>query len=134
MKSRFSQRIYRVVSPLSGNSSDAWKDIVRNALVPKAAAAELAASGFERDREWLKEWETLIDVGLASHPRTATLTNASTQTVIQDETVQKAAQRVCELTTDVRIMLRSFVSTVGEPMVMPNSYDSPRSIPSSNSD
>lgn len=78
MKSRFSQRIYRVVSPLCANSSDAWRDIVRNALVPKTAVAELAASGSERDLEWLKEWESLIDVGVASHSRTVTLTNTFT--------------------------------------------------------
>jgi hypothetical protein len=41
-----------------------------------------------------------------------TFTDAISQTAIQDKTVQNAAQRVCELTTDVRILLRSLVCTV----------------------
>lgn len=115
VKSRFSQRIYRVVSPLSSSSSDAWKDIVRNALIPKDVLDEVSSSGSERDGEWLAVWESLVDVGLRGDTaRRVKLTDVlRIQTVLQDHAVQKAVRRVCELTTDVRILLRSFVSMTG---------------------
>jgi origin recognition complex subunit 4 len=106
VKSRFSQRIYRVVSPLSTNVPDAWKAVVRQALVPESVISQAEPSAV--DRMWLIKWESQVDVSrFTSGP---VHTDTMLQAVLGDEAVDKAARRMCELSTDVRILLRPFVS------------------------
>ncbi|KAJ9103965.1 hypothetical protein QFC21_002428 [Naganishia friedmannii] len=56
VKSRFSQRIYRVVSPLSGND---WKRIVRLALLPLTSDKTSLSND---DALWLSRWESQVDI------------------------------------------------------------------------
>lgn len=106
VKSRFSQRIYRVVSPLSINAPDAWRVVARQALVPEAVISQIELSAV--DRMWLTQWESQVDVSRfwSGVIRADTMLQA----VLGDEDVEKAARRICELSTDVRILLRPFVS------------------------
>ncbi|GHJ83987.1 hypothetical protein NliqN6_0389 [Naganishia liquefaciens] len=94
VKSRFSQRIYRVVSPLSSNVPDTWRAIVREALVPESVTRQMPGGASDTDVAWLTHWESQVDAVLA------------------DETVEKAARRMVDLTTDVRILLRPFIRPV----------------------
>lgn len=93
VKSRFSHRIWRVSSPLSAGGVG-WKALLRRALVPWEDEDEQK----EQDKvlqSWLVDWSYSVDKWL-----------------LANDTIHAALQRLSELTTDVRLLYRPFVSWV----------------------
>ncbi|CAK9780076.1 hypothetical protein CC85DRAFT_271212 [Cutaneotrichosporon oleaginosum] len=87
VKSRFSHRIWRVVSPLVPGGRG-WRAVLRSALI-SWDEAKLAK---ERDmRQWQEDWAFAVDM-LLEHP-----------------TVSATLDRMAALTTDVRLLFRPFI-------------------------
>lgn len=59
---------------------------------------------------WLTQWESQVDVSFEYPSSEAVIADSVSQAVLCDEAVEKAARRMVELATDVRILLRPFVS------------------------
>jgi hypothetical protein len=64
VKSRFSQRVIRVTSPLAGNiaQNGHWKRIVKDALCPWHQPSESAPSTDGDLSNWIRCWESDVNV------------------------------------------------------------------------
>lgn len=66
VKSRFSQRVYRVVSPLAGADPDTRVRLLRSALLPwygsPAEDDQVGAQYTDDSLEWMGQWETQVNV------------------------------------------------------------------------
>lgn len=65
VKSRFSQRVYRVVSPLAAADPDARMRLLRSALLPwygTPAEDQVVAQYTNDSLEWMGQWETQVNV------------------------------------------------------------------------
>lgn len=105
VKSRFSQRIYRVVSPLAGADIDEWTRLLRNALLPwygprggmdedTGEGEDHSAIGVGDNTDWMGDWEMQVNEAL------------------EVGEIEKHLQRICELTTDVRLLFRPFIDPI----------------------
>lgn len=118
VKSRFSQRIFRVVSPLALDGGSAWKNLLENALLPSDGLDSVTD---EEEHRWTAGWITKIQVGfcIAESEYMRLLTLLSLQTLLADESVITVVSRLCSLTTDPRLLYRPFAQLIADLLVDP---------------
>ncbi|KAK4684451.1 origin recognition complex subunit 4, partial [Tremellales sp. Uapishka_1] len=101
VKSRFSHRVWRVISPLSPDSLG-WKWVLQRALVPWEQDAE----GSKEDRavqKWKGDWVFAVDM------------------LLDHERIVRAFDRLAGLSTDVRSVYRPFIVPIME--ILANQLD-----------
>ena len=59
VKSRFSQRIFRVVSPLALDGGSAWKTLLEDAL---EVSGDVDSTMSEGEKSWSADWKAMIQV------------------------------------------------------------------------
>ncbi|GFZ51043.1 hypothetical protein JCM24511_08801 [Saitozyma sp. JCM 24511] len=103
VKSRFSHRVLRVVSPLSPDGTG-WKDLMRKVLVPwepsgrtaNTAVSSAVKAESKETRKWMIDWSFAVDM------------------LLEHEKVVRYLDRLCGLTTDIRNLYRPFIVPISE--------------------
>ena len=111
VKSRFSHRMWRVMSPLSPDALG-WKQLLRRALIPWEYSVDLPGDSTKAVADWKGDWQFAIDVRATMNQSIT----ADWQFLLDHVKIVKALDRLCSLTTDVRVLFRPFVS-------LPDQYD-----------
>ncbi|WVQ82514.1 hypothetical protein IAT38_004643 [Cryptococcus sp. DSM 104549] len=124
VKSRFSHRIWRVISPVSPESPGGWKKVISRALVPwkkwedpEAEDAEGVGAGTGVSKGGksgkgkkvggkAREGEEVVDKELEEW---RTDWEISVETLLSEDRIVRNLDRLTGLTTDVRILYRPFI-------------------------